>query len=254
MPEIIPTPQGRLNYVSIWTPRADQNNRMKYSATIYIPKTENIEGLKQALMVVAQEKWPNGFPPGIHNPIKDGDTDVYVKGKNVGRLKKEIQPALAGCWVITATSNDMWPSGDKKEAPQVVDNNVNAVLDKSAVYDGIIGVLGVSCYAYQNTNGAGVGFNLALLQVVRPGERLGGAQADPSSVFAPLPGEPTGTVAPGAPAAANPFGTPAAAAPPAQAPANAFGTPAAPPAPAQAPANPFGGAQPPAQGGGFLNS
>ena len=67
------------------------------------------------------------------------------------------------CWVFTASS---------KNAPGVVDANVQPILDPRKVYSGVWGRVNISFFPYNNNGKKGIGCGLNHVQVLRDGEPL----------------------------------------------------------------------------------
>lgn len=156
----IVTPEFRLSFPSLMQPKAFGNSEPKYGLTMLIPKTVDITALRQAMMKAVEEKWPdvNTRPKKLHNPIKDGDTDVMDDGS----LRCEKYPEMKGHWVINASS---------KQRPGVVDHNVQPILDESEIYPGCWCRATVNAFAYAPSKNNpqskyGVGFGLQNVQKV----------------------------------------------------------------------------------------
>ncbi|MCA9404582.1 MAG: DUF2815 family protein [Candidatus Omnitrophica bacterium] len=154
------TPEFRVSFPSLFQPRAFGNSAPKYVVTMLIPKSTDISALQQAMQQCVTERWPdvNTRPKRLHNPIKDGDTDVMEDGT----LRKEKYPEMAGHWVINASS---------KQRPGVVDHNVQPILDEAEVFAGCWGRATVTVFAYAPNKSNpqskyGVGFGLQNFQKV----------------------------------------------------------------------------------------
>ena len=180
----VTTPKGRVSFPHVFTPRAPMPGAAeKYSITILIPKSENIQKLVELRNNAVTAKWPDAAkrPKNLHNPIKDGDTDVM----NDGTLRKEKYPECAGHWLITASR------AKKSGAPKVVDQQMQQILDEGELYAGCYARMSVHAYAYAPTKEnpqikTGVSFGLNNVQKVADGEPLGGMSSRPEDDFEPV--------------------------------------------------------------------
>ena len=96
--------------------------------------------------------------------------------------------------MITASANENHP-------PEVVDQNLNKILDQTAVYSGCYAHVYINFYPYGGgTTGfrKGIGCGLGPIQKVADGEALGGSAPSASSVFGKVAGTEVNNVA-------NPF-------------------------------------------------
>lgn len=158
----ITTGEVRLSYVNVFEPQARPGSEPKYSVTVLVPKSDAatkaaIDAAIQAAINTGITKCWNGVkPPAPAICVHDGD----------GPRPSDGQPFGAECrghWVFTASS---------KNAPSVVDKNVQPILDKKEVYSGIYGRVNVSFFAYNNNGKKGVGCGLNHVQKLRDGEPL----------------------------------------------------------------------------------
>ena len=188
--EAIMTPEARLCFPALFTPKVTQSGKEKYTATLLIPKTVDITALQNIVTQTAQQQWPDQWKQiPWNNPIQDGDTAVFRSGKNVGKRKCDVYPEYAGHWAVDATKQARDRNNQVVPPPPVVDQNVQKVLDPEVVYSGCYVIANVNAWAYQNQQ-YGVGIGLNAVQKVRDGERLGNAAPDPETLFAPLPSAP----------------------------------------------------------------
>lgn len=191
----VTTGKVRLSYVNAFRPREDKNGRLRYSVTLLIPKsdTETVQKINDAIQVAAQKgldgAWSGAMPPQLPTPIHDGD-GVRESGEPYGAECKDH-------WVMTASSDENHP-------PEVVDQNLNKILDATALYSGCYAHVCVNFYPYGGgTSGfkKGVGCGLGPIQKVADGEALGGGAPSASSVFSKV-AQPVGAEVQGV---ANPF-------------------------------------------------
>lgn len=182
--ERVTTPKGRVSFPNLFTPRAVMTGAAeKYSVTLLIPKTEDISKLVELRNKTVSDKWPdaNTRPKKLHNPIKDGDTDVM----DDGTLRKEKYPEVAGHWIIAASRTK------KAGAPKVVDQQMQAILDEGEVYAGCYARMSVHAFAYAPSKNApqskyGVSFGLNNVQKLAEGEPFAGG-SKPEDDFDAVP-------------------------------------------------------------------
>ena len=154
----------RFSYCHLFQPVSrNVNEDPKYSTTILLPKSnaagkaEIDRAIEQAANEGVSKKWNGVKPPYIAIPIHDGD-GVRESGEPFGEECK-------GCWVFTASS---------KQAPFVVDAQVQNIINPSEVYSGMYGNVNVTFFPYNSNGRKGVGCGLNGVQKVRDGEPLSG--------------------------------------------------------------------------------
>ena len=219
----------RFSYCNLFQAKPPFNNPQgdpKFSCTILVPKTNT--GAKAAIdAAIAQaieqgvtKCWNGVRPPQPAICVHDGDGPRPSDGSAFGE-------ECRGCWVFTASS---------KQAPFVVDGNVQPIIDPTQVYSGMWGNVSVNFFPYANAGKKGIGCGLNGVQKTADGDPLGGhVTAEEAFGPASAPATPAyGAAAPASPGAAG--YAPAAAVSPA-----AYGAPqqapgwAAPGVPAPAP-------------------
>ena len=134
------------------------NSLCKYSVSAIIPKsdTETIEKIKRAIEQAKKDsvsKWGGKVPANLKLPLRDGDID------------RPEDEAYADSYFFNANS---------KQAPQVVDKNVQPILDQSEVYSGCYGRISVNFYGFSTNGNKGIAAGLGNIQKLRDGESLGG--------------------------------------------------------------------------------
>lgn len=155
----------RFSYANLFQPKPPINNpngEPKYGVTILVPKT-NVQA-KAAIDAAVQEainagvtaKWNGQRPPVPAICVHDGDGVRPSDGMPYGEECK-------GCWVFTATS---------KQAPFVVDAQVQPIMDPREVYSGMWGNVNVNFFAYNQAGKKGIGCGLNGVQKTRDGEPL----------------------------------------------------------------------------------
>lgn len=108
----------RLSYAHLWEPDSINGSEPKYSVSCIIDKNdkETIAKIKKAIEVAKDEgkgKWGGKIPANLKTPLRDGDID---------RPEDE------------AYADSMFLNANSKQAPQIVDRQVQPILDQSEVY------------------------------------------------------------------------------------------------------------------------
>ena len=148
----------RFSYLHCWEPNAVNGGDPKYSVSAIIPKadTETIGKIKKAIEQAKKDsisKWGGKVPANLKLPLRDGDID------------RPEDEAYADSYFFNANS---------RQAPQVVDKNVQPILDQSEVYSGCYGRISVNFYGFNNNGNRGIAAGLGNIQILRDGESLGG--------------------------------------------------------------------------------
>lgn len=148
----------RFSYLHCWELNAVNGGDPKYSVSAIIPKsdTETVEKIKRAIEQAKKDsvsKWGGKVPANLKLPLRDGDID------------RPEDEAYADSYFFNANS---------RQAPQVVDQNVQPILDQSEVYSGCYGRISVNFYGFNNNGNRGIAAGLGNIQKLRDGESLGG--------------------------------------------------------------------------------
>lgn len=173
----VTTGKVRLSYVNVFEPRsAGEGQEPKYSVMLLIPKTdtETMSRISAAIEEAKNQglagKWNGVVPPNLKTPIKDGDGVKEKTGEPYG-------PECKGHWLISASS-------DVNHPPQVVDQRLQPIIDRSQVYSGCYAHVNINFYPWGSpTFGKGISAGLGPIQKVADGEHLGGSAPDASIVF-----------------------------------------------------------------------
>lgn len=180
----------RFSYCNLFQPKPPFNNPAgdpKYSCTILVPKTNTAakaqidQAIQQAIEAGVSKCWNGVKPPVPAICVHDGDGPRPSDGSAFGEECK-------GMWVFTASS---------KQAPFVVDAQVQPIIDPTQVYSGMWGNVNVNFFAYSNAGKKGIGCGLNGVQKTQDGEPLGG-HITAQEAFGPV----AGTAAPAAPSQA----------------------------------------------------
>lgn len=170
----------RFSYCNLFQPAAPFNNPMgepKYSTTILVPKSNTAAkaavdaAIDRAIEAGVSAKWGGTRPPVPALCVHDGDGPRPSDGSPYGE-------ECRGCWVLTASS---------KQAPFVVDKNVQPIIDTTQVYSGMWGNVNISFFAYNQAGKKGVGCGLNGVQKTMDGEPLSG-RVTAEEAFGPAQG------------------------------------------------------------------
>lgn len=149
----------RFSYFNGWEPVSINGSKPKYSISVLIPKTDTatIKKINEAIDIAIEEgiarfggKKPNKVT--LKLPLRDGD------------LERD-NDAYKGHYFINANSIN---------APQIVDENLDPILDRNEVYSGCYGRVSLNFYAFNSNGNKGIACGLGNVQKLRDGEPLGG--------------------------------------------------------------------------------
>lgn len=211
----------RLSYANLFQPKPPFNNPMgdpKYSVTILVPKSNAAameavnQDITKAIEAGVISKWGGVRPPQPAICVHDGDGPRPSDGSAFGE-------ECRGCWVFTASS---------KQAPFVVDAQVQPIIDPTQVYSGMWANVNVTFFAYNNAGKKGIGCGLNGVQKIRDDTPLS-SRVTAQEAFQAIPAAPVAPIYPTPQAPAAPAVPVAPAVP-------AYSAPAAPAAPAGYPA------------------
>ena len=195
----------RLSYVSVFQPKPPFNNpagEPKYSVTILVPKSNTAakalldQEIARAIEAGVSSKWGGVRPPQPAICVHDGDAPRPSDGSSYGE-------ECRGCWVFSASS---------KQAPFVVDGQVQPIIDPTQVYSGVWANVSVTFYAYNQAGKKGIGCGLNGVQKVRDDTPLSSrvtAQEAFQVLPAPQPAAPQVSAYPAVPAGYQVPATPA---------------------------------------------
>lgn len=160
------TGKVRLSYVALLEPKAFEGQEAKYSTVILIPKTDKatikkIQDAQKAAYEAAKNDKLKGIKwERVKTTLRDGDEDMDT----------EEHPEYAG---------HMFMSISSKSKPQIIDKYKNKVDSAEEVYSGVYARVSLNAYAYNTAGNKGISCGLNNVQIVAPGDYLGGkASAD----------------------------------------------------------------------------
>ncbi|TLN00387.1 DUF2815 family protein [bacterium] len=171
------TGKVRLSYAHLFKPVAIQEGQEpKYSVCLLIPKTdvETLRKIKAAVDAAKQlglSLWGGKLPPTLKFPLRDGD------------VERPDQPEYAGMYFLNASS---------KQAPGVVDKQLNPVIDSTEVYSGCYGRASINFFPFNTAGNKGVAAGLNNIQKLEDGDYLGGrsrAEDDFDAIYDDAGGE-----------------------------------------------------------------
>lgn len=149
----------RLSYANVWEPKSINGGAEKYSVSLIIPKsdTKTVSAINNAIDAAIEEgigKFGGRKPNkgALKLPLRDGDVE-------------KDDEAYADSFFVNANSTT---------APQIVDQRVQPIMDRSEVYSGCYARVSINFYAFNSNGNKGVACGLGNIQKVRNGEPLGG--------------------------------------------------------------------------------
>lgn len=165
-PTHVITGKCRLSYAHVWEPsRMSEDDPLKYSACIIIPKSDTVTVNKirtaqnAAIEDGIKSKWKGKKPTNLKVPLRDGDGE---RGED---------PAFKDSYFLNANA---------KRQPGIVDlarNHINEE-DSEKVYSGCYCRFSLDFYPF-NGKQNGIACGLNNIQLVCDGERLaGGSRAE----------------------------------------------------------------------------
>jgi len=161
-PTRVVTGKCRLSYVHLFEPFSNiEGQEKKYSVTILVPKTDKatIAKLKAAREAAAEDGKAKTFggkiPGNLKSTLHDGDEEADL----------DRNPEYAGHWYMSVGS---------KTRPGVVDADLNAILDSTAVYSGCYARVSINAFPYSQSGNKGISFGLNNVQFLDDGPALGG--------------------------------------------------------------------------------
>lgn len=187
--EAIVTVPFRLAFPEVFAPRASvEGGKAKYSITLLYPKDgqllipsmpgNGILELRKLAFAAVKDKWGEDrakWPP----LFKTMDFQNYLSTTG-----KDGWPLRDGASVEWDGFRDMvFVRAASQYAPGIVDARLQAIIDKSLVFGGLIARAQINAYGYDEAGNKGVTFGLNNLQLLKDdGTRYDGRQ-DPKDVF-----------------------------------------------------------------------
>lgn len=168
-PTRVVTDVVRLSYANLFEAKSIQGSKPKYSVSLIIPKSDNatlarIEAAIDAAIEAGIAKFGGKRPnkAALKLPLRDGDTERDDE----------------------AYANSMFVNANSTTPPQVVDESLSPILDRSQVYSGCYARASITFYAFNTNGNKGIACGLGNVQKIRDGEPLGGGHVSAEEDFA----------------------------------------------------------------------
>jgi hypothetical protein len=155
------TPEAILSYPFLFTPRANDDGKLKYSASLVFPAGTDLSELKKAVLAAAEEKYGSKAAElvrlkKIHVPFRDDwEAKGYPEGSVFINVTTEKKPGIVS----------RFKGPDGKPAP---------INDPEQIYPGCIVIASIVAKHFEAKGKKGVTFYLNNMQKIRDGERLDG--------------------------------------------------------------------------------
>ena len=146
----------RFAYLNCWRPISQYNGTEKYTIAAIISKsdTETVAKIREAIEEIktrSVQLWGGRVPTNLRLPLHDGDED------------KPDNAMFRNAYYINAKS---------KEAPQIVDRQVQPITDPTEVYSGCSGKISIVLYSYNFGGAKGIAAWLGNIQKIEDGEHF----------------------------------------------------------------------------------
>lgn len=168
-PTRVITGEVRLSYANLFEAKSIQGSKPKYSVSLIIPKSDKatlakIEAAIDAAIEAGTAKFGGKRPnkAALKLPLRDGDTERDDE----------------------AYANSMFVNANSTTPPQVVDESLAPILDRSQVYSGCYGRASITFYAFNTNGNKGIACGLGNVQKLRDGEPLGSGHVSAEEDFA----------------------------------------------------------------------
>lgn len=193
--EKVKTPKFRGAFVQLVEPKVEDDGNKKYGVTAIFTSDTDIGALKAAAKEVAKKCWGDKADdrikhPKFKSPFRDGGTMLnrdgeaytgFEAGQVVVKMTTKTRPGLVDTQARAIQDAD---------GTTVVDRGTGACerIEENAIYSGAYFWATVVAQAYDRDDGFGISFKLENVQLLAPGERLGGGRSKPEDDFAPVGG------------------------------------------------------------------
>jgi hypothetical protein len=179
----------RLAFPEVFTAKASvEGGKAKFSVTMLYPKDgsalipsmpgDGILELRKLALAAIKEKWGEDktkWPASI----KAIDLKTYVSPNG-----KDGWPIRDGNLVEwDGFAGQLFVRASSQFQPGIVDQKLQPIIDKSAVYGGLICRAQVNAFAYDNAGNRGVSFGLNNLQVLKDDGVVFGGKQNAAEVF-----------------------------------------------------------------------
>lgn len=183
------TGEVRLSYVHLLEPSDNfDSGKLRYSVRVLVSKddTDTLEAIKQAKESVIraglEKHWGGSLPKKIADTMVDSDVAEDQKGE----VYAEKDPEEANHFAIPA-----WNAN----AVEVVNAGMRPA-NEDEIYSGVYARVALRPWLWNSNGRKGISYSLEAVQIIRDGERLGGAgKTKATSVFSAVAGEGFGAIA-----------------------------------------------------------
>jgi hypothetical protein len=150
----------RISYPKLFVAKQIKGKgEFKYSAAFLIPVNHlKLMELYQIAEQVIAEAYPSGQIPHNFKALPCYDAALNPKYAAL--------PDYAGVWVLNTSKRA------DQGAPEVVDQNMQAVIQPGKIYPGLVVNVGLSVYCYDVETSKGITTGLEAIQIVKDGPRL----------------------------------------------------------------------------------
>jgi hypothetical protein len=174
------TPPCRLAFANLFEPKAFQDQAPKFSVTMLFRPTENLKPLEVALIAAARKKWSDKLPKELAQPsgfVQIGSIRAAIPGNRAWPIKNgndsiaddgSIYAGFVSMVAVRASSKADRP-------PELVDQRVQPIMDRSQLYSGCWAYVAIRAYAYDAQVNKGLSFALISVQKIRDDQPFGNA-------------------------------------------------------------------------------
>lgn len=166
-----PFPVGTLIWARLFEAEAmEEGNDASYSCAILYKEKDNIKAIRAGVEAAKRDQWARKAPRKLTMCLIDDDREIED-------LAEEYDYIEPGDVILKLRRYE------KYGAPQLWDQNVEAIESPTEMYSGCKVVADVEFFAWERKTSSGVSCRLNGLQKVREGEPLGGGKANTKDSF-----------------------------------------------------------------------
>lgn len=168
----------RISYANLFEPKSvgeGDKAKLKYSTALIIPHDHpQVEKLKDMADAIGKSKFGSGWgaikrkKPTLRDywaEYKKARQEAEEEGEDPNEISRPDE-SVKGAYVLNVSST---------RKPQIVDRSLQPILDDAEIYSGCYCNVSIGGFAFDVESNKGVGFGLNNVQLVKQGERLGGA-------------------------------------------------------------------------------
>lgn len=179
----------RLAFPEIFSPKSSvEGGKEKYSITMLYPASgaplipsmpgDGVLELRKLALAAIKDKWGDDrqkWPASIK--AIDLKTYVSLTGKDGWPIRSGSEVDWDGfADMVFARASSQFPPG-------IVDQKLHPIIDKTAVYGGLLCRAQINCYAYDNAGNRGISFGLNNLQILKDDGVVFGSKQNAAEVF-----------------------------------------------------------------------